>query len=100
MVKVIIVEPNQGPKEVETDGSLKSFQELVGGYLEVIPVKMKFGIVLLANEDGLMQRLPKNRIVLGHNIVGNIVCVGSEGTEFASLTEDQIKECLEFFVKD
>lgn len=84
-------------KAVEIDGSLKSFQELVGGYIEVIPfVKpIRFGVqkgekvCMIANEEGIIMDLPRNRIAshmtYGADIYGDVVLCGTACEEFVEL---------------
>lgn len=54
--------------------SLETVQELVGGYVELVP--LPFGNQLLVNEEGLLQSLPDNPVasqLAGKRIVGNAV---------------------------
>lgn len=45
-MRVLIIEPRKCPHVAEIDGSLKSMQEIVGGYIEVIcPFADKVAIV-------------------------------------------------------
>ncbi|MBK6616557.1 DUF3846 domain-containing protein [Ottowia sp.] len=59
---------------------LKAVQDMVGGYVEAVPVGN--GMMALANEDGLALRLPDNHEAtrrIGRRIVGPVViCMGEE----------------------
>lgn len=78
---------------LEIDGSLESFQKLVGGYIEpCAPVQLREqGIELLANEEGLLKGLAPNENLYPFFLVGDLVAVGVAEDEFTSLTVDQIK---------
>ena len=53
-MRVLIIEPRKCPHVAEIDGSLKSMQEIVGGYIEVIcPFADKVAIV--CNEEGKLK---------------------------------------------
>ena len=53
-MRVLIIEPRKCPHVAEIDDSLKSMQEIVGGYIEVIcPFEDKVAIV--CDEDGKLK---------------------------------------------
>ena len=53
-MRVLIIEPRKCPHVAEIDGSLKSMQEIVGGYIEAIcPFADKVAIV--CNEEGKLK---------------------------------------------
>lgn len=47
-------------RKVEGKLSLKQMQETVGGWIELVRIKGKFFLVV--NEEGLLERLPPNRV--------------------------------------
>lgn len=52
--------------------TLEQMQEMVGGYIEIVP-SLKEGHVLIVNEEGLLQNLPLNPAaseLAGRPIVG------------------------------
>lgn len=58
----------------ELENELTALQEVVGGYLEV--VRLPNDIVLWCNEEGLLQGLPQNLILMGDKnvpIVGDVL---------------------------
>lgn len=69
-------------KAENADGTftLKQVQEAVGGYVEIVrdhPGEAE-GLMLLVNEDGLHERLPKNETMTaetGKLIVGNALVI-------------------------
>jgi hypothetical protein len=69
----IVISPD-GNVENLTDTKLKTLQEAVGGYIEIIDIGN--GEVLIVNEEGNMLGLPPNHVatkMLGKSIVGNVV---------------------------
>ena len=58
----------------DTDMSLKSLQDMVGGYLEPVHVGTKFCV--LCDEEGILKRLKPNTSVQGISFVEPIVVVG------------------------
>jgi len=83
-MKVIVIEPNgyTVPKFVEIDGSLDSFQALVGGYIEQISTNLA-NCYAYANEEGKLQGLAHNALASHISplmpsdfIAGNMVLVG------------------------
>lgn len=91
-MKVIVIEPKEGQIYLhETEGQLRDFQELVGGYIETCaPVELRnMGIQMLCNEEGLLRGLECNLNLFPFFYVGTLVMVGVRGDEFVSLNEKQ-----------
>lgn len=57
-VKVVVCRTGQRPVEELIDGSLESWQAIVGGYVQMI--HLGGGISVACNEDGMMLNLPQN----------------------------------------
>lgn len=89
-ITTIVVEPGKSPHLLETGNELEPFQTIVGGYIQ--DLKLRSGITLICNEDGLLKQLPFNRVVEGHKIVGTFCLIRTKGTQFASVTKDDIKD--------
>lgn len=87
MIKVLVVEPGKTPEVREIDGSLESFQKIVGGYIERLPLP---GVDVYVNEDGRSMKLPFNRNVQGFAVLGSMVIAGHNGGESVSLSDDEI----------
>lgn len=86
MIKVIVKWPNEPVGHVKmVANELKSFQELVGGYIETVPAGS--GAIVVCNEEGKNRNLQKN-FVLGVGfpfidvICGTAVICGTDGDEF------------------
>ncbi len=96
------VEVHHFPKAGVSE-ELTVLQGHVGGYIETVPlhcftddmedVPSFQKIVCLADEEGLIKKLPVNRLF--PRIVGNIVFVGIKGDKFAGLTALQIARILQ-----
>jgi hypothetical protein len=92
---------------VTTGGSLPILQSAVGGHIELVQTTDK--IDGYANEEGLLLRLPYNRIGgLVHqrlrgidralDLVGTIVFIGTDGEETFSLTAEQRRHIVEAWI--
>lgn len=93
-MRVVVVEPNKDPEVREIDGSLKSMQKIVDGYIETVMVAGRNEILLVCNEEGMIRGLKYNR-----GFYGAYFYVSFEGEEFRGLNDEQIKYILRSFVK-
>lgn len=85
--KKMLIIPADGPREERAfstrEPPLELLQELVGGYIEVVPMQFKLdgaAALMYVNEDGISKRLPTNQaatLLTGgfHVIVGTAVLV-------------------------
>ena len=80
-MKVVIKEPGHLPVRKEIENDLKTFQELVGGYIEHVNVAE--GVGMLINEEGKLYDLEENFKFRGDSIRGTAVFVGYSGEDFA-----------------
>ena len=92
---IVAVVKNVGEKGkvASIKNDLKSFQDIVKGYIEVYP--LRDDILIICNEEGKLQNLDLNFSIPCRNnyvehIVGNVVIVSNEGEDFGSLNEEQI----------
>lgn len=72
----------------EIPNTLKAFQKLVGGPIEVFKAFPDRDLVTLCNEEGYLRNMLPNPYFVG--IVGTVVVCGKRGEEFASLTDAQV----------
>ena len=91
-------EGNHYPFDIK--GELHELQAIVEGFIEPVhlPEFEQFGILLLANEEGLLKGLEPNWNLFPYFFVGNMVALSTEGDEFTGLNEMQeefIKEWLD-----
>lgn len=90
-LKVIIVPVGQKPYVAEIPHTLETLQNIVRGYIEVAVIPIVENVVVVCNENGMIDGLPKN--LLG--IHGDFLLVGVEPPEFVSLSDEQIEEIME-----
>lgn len=92
-IKVLAVAPGEAPKTVELDGSLRSMQQLVGGYIEAIH-PFDDPVVLVCNEEGKFNGSSLNRALRGNDgevkdiIAGTFFLCGESGDDFATLPHE------------
>ena len=105
-IKVIVKRPNSKAKEMTIVDKLKTYQELVEGYIEVIPFPKDEKIHFVANEEAKIYGFAPN-LCLPHYrdvLCGTIVAVSvDEDGDFQSLTDRQIKKVnhyIDTFNKD
>jgi uncharacterized protein DUF3846 len=90
MIQVMVIRSNGKweTREHQEEPQLEDLQALVGGYIEMVPMRFKFAgkpAVMYVNEDGLQKKLPPNEAASSlcggfYTIVGTAVLVQiSEG---------------------
>lgn len=84
-IKVCHKEPGRPVQIREINNTLGALQHLVGGYIELARV-FKKGIAILCDEEGLIKDKRPNCM----GLVGPIVFIGLNGSDFRSLTDDEI----------
>jgi len=92
-MKILVVEPEKEAEVREIENKLEDLQKIVGGYIEVVSLGQ--GVTLVCDEEGKIKGKQPNWDVNGDLIVGTFFLCGSKGSDFASLTEEQIKWCKE-----
>ena len=103
-MKVLVAETGRQPMAMEIEGSLRSMQEIVGGYIKAIYPWME-EVALICNEEGMINGLPPNRPLLDDRgwlidvIAGTffICSAPSDSESFQSLTDDQIERYSRLF---
>ena len=98
-LKGLLVAENKLPEVVEIPDTLKSLQELVGGYIEYCYMPEHEDIVLICNEEGKINGMGPNRDI-GHDIIfGPFFVIGDNPDIGAniSLTDEQISKWSKIF---
>lgn len=103
-MKVLVIEAGCQPIVKEIDGSLKSMQEVVGGYIQAIYPWME-EVALVCNEEGKINGLALNRPLLDDRgqlvdiIAGTffICSAPMDADTFQSLTDEQIERFSRLF---
>ena len=81
-IRAIVKRPNELiGHELSINNALKTFQNIVGGYIEVGPIGGS-GAVMICNEEGKLLGLPYNFRKPNDIIVGTVIVVGTSGAEF------------------
>lgn len=111
-MKVVVVEPRKPAYIKEIENELEPMQEIVGGYIEVV-CPFDSCTALICNEEG-RGVLPPNRFLrtlpildddgnfIGGGeiydiIAGTFFICGIDGSEFCSLTDEQIEKFLNLY---
>ena len=102
-MKILLIEPNKSPVPADIDGTLKSMQTIVGGYIQAV-YPFEEPVALICNEEGKLLGLEPNRL-LRHPETGAVydviagtcfLCSAPPDSEnFESLTSDQIQHYTE-----
>lgn len=92
-MRIVVKNIGKQAEIVEIKNELKPLQQIVGGYIEVLPLSNE--ILMVCNEEGKLKDLPVNfkLNINGHTdfIVGNVLFVGRNDVDFDSLSDEQIK---------
>ncbi len=98
-IKVLVVEPNELPREEMIENTLKAKQELVGGDIEYVSRDYYSDVIFICNEEGKLRGLPFNRDIGQDIIAGPFIIVGDDPEigEDRSLTDEQIKKYQNVF---
>lgn len=98
-MRILIIEPSKCPHVAEIDGSLKSMQEIVGGYIEAIcPFADKVAIIC-DEESKLKSDTEWNRLIPECNdvIKGTFFICGVDGEEFTDLSPELLEKYANYF---
>ena len=95
-MRVLYVEPGKIPYETEIPNSLEGEQQAVQGPIE--PVQLDRRTLLLCSEEAKYEGKPGNRrLDNGSVIAGPILIVGERGSNFCSLSDEQVDRYMEKF---
>lgn len=96
-MKILIVEPGQHPRVAEIDGSLKSMQTTVDGYIQAI-YPFDDPIALVCDEEGLFKDTKWNRrISKDCAIKGTFFLCGLDEEDFADLPDVLVNQYTQRF---
>ncbi|KLU61720.1 hypothetical protein CEB3_c18980 [Peptococcaceae bacterium CEB3] len=88
-IKVLVFQPGQLAQIREIQNTLAACQNVVGGYIEVI--HLDDGLLLVCDEEGKLKGYPPNRRVGRDVICGTFFICRSDGDEFTSVTDEDLK---------
>ena len=88
-IKAIVKRPDEMHGHVTwISNTLENLQRIVEGYIETLTLKVdpdSEPFVIICNEEGLINDLPYNCTVGGHQLFGEIAVVGVNGDEFGDV---------------
>jgi Domain of unknown function (DUF3846) len=88
-MRVLVYSPDKVLGEERTiENKLGPMQEIVGGYIETVTLVAKEPWTVICNEEGRLKKLPFNRA----GILGTFLVVRRDNSEFASLTDTDIRK--------
>ena len=87
MIHVWLKEPGKQQVKKWIPNQLEFLQLFVDGYIETFTVTA--GAVIICNEEGKINDLPYNCTVLGEQLFGNILLVGTDEDEFDDVPYDE-----------
>ena len=86
-IRVLKVAPGKAPEAVAIPNTLEAMQQMVGGYIEVIPLE---DVCLVCNEEGKLMGLPGSRRLGDDIIAGTFFLAGdTPDGHFCSLTRSR-----------
>lgn len=89
-MKVLIVEPKKAPYEADIPNTLAAEQKVVGGLIDCV-YPYDDPVCIVANDEGLINGMPFNRLVAPEvGICGTFFVCGVGDENFTSLTPEQI----------
>ena len=98
-MKILLIEPQQCPKVIETSGALSAMQTLVGGTIQALH-PFHAPVALICHDEGKLLNLPPNRALYHPEtnecydvVVGTFFLCGAppNGDSFTGLTQEQIE---------
>ena len=100
-IYAIVKNPGEPAVGKRIKNELRSFQELVGGYIETVTPGLDWTII--CNEEGRILKQPYNVEFCGIDFVGPIVLVGvrdDEFTDFPIFVEELMRVTPELFEEE
>lgn len=99
LLKILVVEPNKEPYQLEIQDDYKAMQGIVGGLIEAF-YPFDDNAFIFCNDEGKLIGLEGNRRVGSSVLAGNFFIVGdNHDGECCSLTDQQIEKYSEMFAK-
>lgn len=88
MIRILIVEPHQPPREAEIPNTLEAQEAVVQGYVEYC---YDNGCFIVVNEEGKLNGMEGNRRIPGDVLVGPFFIAGDGGDDLCSLTDQEVE---------
>ena len=84
-IRVLVKAPGCRAKSALIANELKTMQDIVGGYIEAVPLAADAAIV--CNEEGRLLRLPYNCMICGMEFYGTVILAGVDRDEFCDVPD-------------
>lgn len=99
MIKILFKSPHtKNIEELDIENTLEAMQELVCGYIEVVPTDIYDKVFMVVNEEGKLYDLAPNFHYYDDIIVGNVIFVNIDNRgNFKSLSKNQINAIKKYF---
>ena len=94
-IRVIYKAPGKEPEWRYVENELEPFQDLVKGNIEAVAWDDRY--LMIVNDEGKLQGLPKNFNFYGDAIVGPAVWVAKSGEDFAGILDDHFIDEVSWF---
>lgn len=86
-MKVIVKRPDEEyGRIIYIENKLKTLQQIVGGYIEVVPIAQE--VLAICNEEGKLLNLEPNIKHYDDILHGTIIICGAAGDEFSDVPID------------
>lgn len=95
LIRAVYKKPGHEPEWMFLDNDLENYQDLLGGYIEVVPWDDRY--LMIVNEEGKLQGLPRNFTFYGDNIAGPALWVAQTGADFTGILDDHFIDEVRFF---
>ena len=103
-MRILVIEPGGRPEVREIDDSLKTMQQIVGGYIQAI-YPFEEPVALVCNDEGKLMDLLANRGLRNKDgqmydiVFGTFFLCGApaDSDHFTSLTTEQIEQYRKMF---
>ena len=97
-VRAILLKAGKKPQLIRLANTLEAFQATVGGYIEVLHA-FDDSTRIIVDEEGKLKEKPINCVIRndwgGFDVlVGDLLVVNTDGTEFCSLTDEQARRYM------
>lgn len=91
-MKVAFKEPGKAWRKMVIPHTLETLQQLVGGYIQIVPVGSRRDHCVICDEDGRLKDYPYNMTIGNVPYVGNVMICGlDEEGELCDIRESFLK---------
>lgn len=90
-MKIMVIPENGNPYPADIPNDLQPIQDLIGGYIEVLPLWT--GVVAIVDEEGKLKNRKPNVWVekFQDYLCGTVILCGVDGEDFCDLPEGGVE---------